>query len=189
MKTFAPALLLLLALGASAPLLAQEQRHHEAHEHGVGQLNIAVEGTEIHLDLDSPAMNIVGFEHAPSTEADHQALAQAIARLKDGEQLFSFPSEAGCRLAAVTVQTPLLDHDGGEVHGKEESAGHEHHGETHADIIAEYRFTCAHPDKLGQVTVELFRLFPATERLKVQFITETRQGGAELNASNPVLSF
>ena len=33
-----------------------------AHEHGVAQLNVALDGNTLEIELESPAMNLVGFE-------------------------------------------------------------------------------------------------------------------------------
>jgi hypothetical protein len=195
MRIFKPALLLLVTCNTGTPAFADDHRQHGAHEHGIGKLNIAQEGREIRLELDSPAANIVGFEHVPGTEADHDILEKAMARLRDGTRMFLFPAAAACRLAEARVETPLMDENGDEPPGHEEHRAHDdddphgHDGETHADITADYRFTCAHPEKLDQVTVQLFETFPMTERLQVQFIIETRQGAAELSASQPVLRF
>jgi hypothetical protein len=85
----------------------QEHRQHAAHEHGVGKINIAQEGKEIHIELDSPAANIVGFEHIPKTELDRDSLTKALALLKNGTRLFLFPNAAECNLIDTDVATPL----------------------------------------------------------------------------------
>lgn len=155
-----------------------ERRQHGAHVHGIAALNLALEGQEVHIELDSPAANIVGFEHAPSSEADHAALDKAVATLKDGDRLFKFNDDAGCRVETVNVASGLLDeeHEGhtdekpGE-HPHEEKEGHdheqhEHEGEAHSDIEAAYHFECDEPGKLTQLTVELFEAFPGTEKVQ-----------------------
>ncbi len=42
--------------------------------------------------------------------------------------------------------------------------------DTHADITAVSRFTCAHPEALDRVEVRLFDHFPMTERLRLEYI-------------------
>lgn len=187
----------------------QEHRQHDAHVHGIAALNLALEGEEVHIELDSPAANIVGFEHAPSSEADHAALDKAVAALKNGDQLFRFNNEAGCRMEKAMVTSTLLkeehddhgdkhsdDHDheekgehGHEKHDHEEHGHEEHEGETHSDIEAVYHFECDQPGKLAQLTVELFEAFPATEELNVQYVIESKQGARELTAKNHVVKF
>ena len=181
----------------------QEHRQHDAHVHGIAELNLALEGREVHVELDSPAANIVGFEHAPSSETDHAALDKAVAALKDGERLFQFNDEAGCRLEDARVVSALMEEEheghgdqhsdehahaekGGDDHDKHEQ---EHEGEVHSDIEAAYHFECADPGKLTRLTVELFEVFPGTESLKVQYVIETKQGATELTATNPIVKF
>lgn len=174
-----------------------EHRQHGAHVHGIAALNLALEGQEVHLELDSPAANIVGFEHAPSSDADHAALDKAVAMLKDGNQLFRFNSEAGCQMEKVAVTSPLLadeheheheEHEH-EEHEHEEHEHEEHEGGDHADIEATYHFECAQPDKLTQLSVELFEAFPRTEKLNVQYVIESKQGAAELSPADHVVNF
>ena len=183
-----------------------EKRQHDAHVHGIAALNLALEGQEVHVELDSPAANIVGFEHAPSSEADHAALDKAVATLKDGDRLFRFNAEARCRMEKANVASSLLDEEHGEHagehkgdhdhekqdehgHDKHEHEEHEHEGEAHSDIEAAYHFECDKPGKLTQLTVELFEAFPGTEKLKVQYVIESKQGAAELTPADHVVKF
>ena len=182
-----------------------EHRQHEAHVHGIAALNLALEGDEVHIELDSPAANLVGFEHAPSSEADHAALDGAVATLKKGGRLFRFNAEAGCRMQKVMLESALLEEDH-HAHEEEAEHGHEEHehdehehdehehdeheGEqTHSDIEAVYHFECARPGRLTQLTVELFEAFPATEVLKVQYVIEGKQGARELTARDHLVRF
>jgi len=182
-----------------------DHRQHDAHVHGIAALNLALEGDEVHIELNSPAANIVGFEHAPSSEADHAALDKAVATLKKGDQLFRFNDEAGCRMEKATIESALLDdehgdhdekhadhhdHEEKDEHAHEEHEHEEHEGEeTHSDIEAVYHFECSQPGKLTQLTVELFEAFPATEELKVQYVIESKQDAKELTAKDHVLKF
>jgi hypothetical protein len=186
-----------------------EKRQHDAHVHGIAALNLALEGDEVHVELDSPAANIVGFEHAPSSEADHAALDKAVATLKDGDQLFRFNSEAGCRMEKAEVTSALVDEEHGEHagkhaddHGHEKKAAHghdehqyeehgheEHGGEAHSDIEAAYHFECDQPGRLTQLTVELFEAFPGMEKLNLQYVIESKQGAAELTPASHVIKF
>ena len=189
----------------------KESRQHGSHVHGIAALNLALEGQEVHIELDSPAANIVGFEHAPSSEDDHAALDKAVATLKDGDRLFKFNDDAGCRMETAKVASELLDeehqahteektgedaHEEKEGHEHEEHAGDDAHegehageGETHSDIEATYHFECNAPGKLTQLTVELFEAFPGMEELKVQYVIESKQGAAELTPTDHVVKF
>lgn len=153
-------------------------RRHGTHAHGVATLNIAQQGSEVSLELESPAVNLVGFEHVPTSEEERKAVEQALTILKDGDRLFHFSPSADCRLAESRIDTPLT----------EQESTHEH-GDSHADIVAEYHFTCARPGELQQLNLRLFQTFPATEELEVQYLTDKGAGAAELSPSNAVLDF
>lgn len=143
---------------ASAAHASDDHRHRDAHVHGHTELNIALDGRWIYLELHSPAANIVGFEHAPRSEAEHKAQAQALAELREGETLFAFEG-AHCKLEGVEVE-------------------HETEHEGHADVEAFYRFRCDAAPELIQV--KLFQRFPGTEEIKMQLITPSGQRGLEL---------
>lgn len=205
---------LLTSLALTAPGLSaseehdddhdQEHRRHGAHMHGIAALNLVLEGKEVYLELNSPAANIVGFEHAPSTEADHAALDKAVTTLKNADRLFRFSDKAGCRMEEVDVASALLDEDHDD-HGDEHSDDHDHeekgehaheeHGhaehedETHSDIEAVYHFECDQPGKLTLLTVDLFDAFPATEKLNIQYVIENKQGATEITANDHVVRF
>ena len=184
---------------AAAAEDSHQHREHGAHEHGVGSLTLALDGKEMEIELESPAANLVGFEHTPKDDAQRAALERAVALLKDGERLFSFPKAAGCRLTAVSVSSSLLghepaeqaDHEDHKAHAEAPTAAADHAAEheSHADLDADYRFECTHPEKIDQVEVGLFAAFPATERLKVQYVTARGQGGAELTKAQPRIVF
>ena len=185
LKKLSICLLLPLLLGST--LQAGELRQAGTHEHGVARLDLAQEGTQIDLHLESPAMNLLGYEHMPSSDADRQALEKTLAQLREADRLFRFNAQAQCRLMNAAISTPLAGESGTGAMSHDTHEEPAHDG-GHADIDADYRFECARPDELRRLSLDLFQLFPAMQRLLVQFVTDKRQGGAELTASNPELA-
>ncbi len=184
---------LLLAL-VLLPFAAQAHDDHDhdhahgslgKHEHGVAQLNVALDGKTLELELDSPAMNLVGFEHAASTDADKAAVAKARAQLEKPLELFALPVTAGCSVASQELRSPLFG-DKAPAHAHKEKAGHEHeheheHENGHADIHAHYQLSCEKPKLLKLLTLaEFFKRFPATQKIQVQLIGPDGQKGADL---------
>ena len=151
------------------------------HEHGVAQLNVALDGKTLELELDSPAMNLVGFEHAASTDADKAAVAKARAQLEKPLELFALPVTAGCSVASQELRSPLFG-DKAPAHAHKEKAGHEHeHEHGHADIHAHCQLSCEKPELLKLLTLaEFFKRFPATQKIQVQLIGPDGQKGADL---------
>lgn len=168
-----------------------EHRAHGVHVHGKAELNVVLEGSGIHLGLNSPAANLVGFEHAPSSEADHAALDRALTVLRDGARLFKFNGDAGCNPTHIEIASSLIEEAHGEHYATPDHAheAHAHGDETHTDIEAAYRFECAKPGKLERLDVGLFEAFPATEQLTVQFVIGDRQGAIELTPDNHMVAF
>ncbi|MDB9707907.1 DUF2796 domain-containing protein, partial [Planktotalea frisia] len=84
MKTTLTAVALLTAL----PVFAEDSRQLDAHEHGVGALNIAIDGTSVAMEFHAPGADIVGFEYSAKSDADLAAIETAIAALNAPLDLF-----------------------------------------------------------------------------------------------------
>ncbi len=198
----------IMLLATSLKTRAEEQRHHDAHVHGVAHLNAAVEGTSIHLEFTSPAANIVGFEHQPRTPEQKDGVRNAIEKLEDGSKLFILSPEAQCRLSKSSVKTDI-EHDANHDADEEHKHGHEkdvHHGKgkdndqkhheenedehaRHSEFHSEYQFVCKNPGKLSQMDVMLIQSFPGIEHIEVQLLTKTKQTAQELTAQSHRIKF
>ncbi len=200
---------LLLALPfALLPLAvahAHEDHDHEhgslgAHEHGVGRLNAVLDGQTLELELESPAMNLVGFEHLATTAADKAKVAAARKQLENPLALFNLPKAAGCAVSTQELNSPLFgdkpeaDHDDDDdaddhaTDGKG-AAAHEHHHD-HSEIHAHYQFTCATPTALSNLDLsQVFKTFPATKKIQVQLIGPSGQQGVDATATATTLKF
>ena len=192
---------LLLALPFALLPLAAAHAHddhdHEhgslgAHEHGVGRLNAVLDGQALELELDSPAMNLVGFEHLATTAADKAKVAAVRKQLENPVALFNLPKGAGCVVSTQALNSPLFgdkpeaDHD----HDDDAKDGaHEHHHD-HSEIHAHYQFTCATPTGLGNLDLsQVFKTFPATQKIQVQLIGPSGQQCVEATATAATLTF
>lgn len=129
-------------LTAASPTLDLTQttaarRELGAHEHGASALDVAIEGGRVEMRLESPAMDVVGFEHEPSTDEQRAAIEEARATLAEPMALFAPPEAAGCEVAEASVEHVF--EGGHEEHGVEEAAEHGHEeGEEHAEAGAEH---------------------------------------------------
>lgn len=174
-------------LGQTAGAGQESFRQHGAHVHGVGQLNVALEGDRLWMEFISPSINIVGFEHSPGTHEQKQIIDNAIQTLRDPEQVFAFAPEAGCRMTTVDVETTILKEghhkrdDGHHAHEEEKRHDHgEHNEEAHSEFQATYEFQCTKPDRLEYIDVLLFERFAGTEEIEAQIIGPGGQRSAEL---------
>ena len=188
---------LLLALPfALLPLAAAQAHDHEhgslgKHEHGVATLNVALEGSTLEIELESPAMNIVGFEHAATSDADKKTVAAARALLEKPLALFALPAAASCSLSEHEVRSPLFGNAEAEAdHDHDEHADGDDHHHEHSDIDADYSFTCKQPGELKTLDLSAFyKQFPATQKINVQLIGPSGQQGVESTPANPRLTF
>lgn len=176
---------LTLALVAAMSGLAQAdefERQHGSHDHGAAQLDLVLEAQVLELQLLSPAINLVGFEHRAVDEPERQQVEQTVATLKQGYQMLQLPDAAACLLDEARVEQTLLEGEADEHESHAEHADHAYRDATagHADFAVHYRFRCASPDKLDHIGVELFRYFPGLESLEVRMITPSGQRGLRL---------
>ncbi|CAH0649698.1 MULTISPECIES: DUF2796 domain-containing protein [Pseudomonas] len=157
-----------------------------AHEHGVAKLNVVLDGNTLELELDSPAMNLVGFEHAASSDADKAKVAAVRQQLEQPLKLFGLASAAGCKEDQQALESPLF----GDA-AKAEDDGDEHEkGHMHSDINAHYQLTCATPEKLTQLDLApLYKAFPATQKINVQLIGPNGQKGVETSPAKAMVAF
>ena len=187
---------LLLALPfALLPLavMAHDAHDHEhdhahgslgAHEHGVAHLNAVLDGNTLELELESPAMNLAGFEHAAVSDADKAKVAAVRAQLEQPLKLFGLTAAGNCKESDEELESPLF----GDKPAKDDDGDGDEHG--HSDIHAHYRLECANPDKLKALDLgPLFKTFPATQKIQLQLIGPNGQQGVEVTPGNATINF
>lgn len=129
-----------LTLSASA-VFAEETRQLDAHEHGVGQLNIAIDGTQIAMELHAPGADIVGFEYAAESAQDRARVDEAVATLARPLDLFVLPAAAQCSVVQASASLESEEDHDDHAHGhdahKEEHAHDDHAHDKHEDEHAE----------------------------------------------------
>jgi hypothetical protein len=182
----------------SLPAIAEEHRELGPHEHGVGRLNIAIEGKRVSMELEVPGADIVGFEHEASTAAQKAAVKKAKNALEGALNVFKLPTEAKCKLAKATVKFQAEDeheHEHKNADSKADDqaeAAHEGEGEEghhHSEFHAEYAIDCAAPEKLTGIDFKYFDLFVGARKLDINLATEKGQSHYEVARERPQLKF
>lgn len=187
---------LLLAL-AAGPGVAQETRQMDAHEHGVGVLNIAVAGDAVAMEFHAPGADIVGFEYVAETEADRARVEKAVATLGQPLDLFSVPSAAGCTVTQASAEMEVEGAHHADEHGDEDH-DHDHADEAHADedhaeaashaeFHADYQLTCTDPSALTEMTFPYFDAFENAREVEVQIVTGAGAQAFEVTRDDPTL--
>ncbi|MDA9100182.1 DUF2796 domain-containing protein [Planktomarina sp.] len=163
-----------IALSAT-PSLAEETTQLDAHEHGVGQLNIAFDENKIAMELHAPGADIVGFEYGAKSDADLAAIDAALQTLSDPLGLFLIPEAASCIVitAHAKLESEDSDHDDHDEEGHDEE-GHDDHDEApgHTEFHAEYLLECANLTEISAITFSYFEIFPNALELEVQVISD-----------------
>ena len=159
------AMLCLAASSLAPPALAAP-----AHEHGVARLDVGVEAARVVLFLETPLDNLLGFEHAPRSDAERQKAAAAVASLREAAALFRIDPAAGCTLARVELSSGALGL------GKVDAGAKEGHG----DLEGQFEFQCTAGAKASFVEVRLWDAFAGFKRLDLQVATPRGQMKATL---------
>ncbi|MEJ5060467.1 MULTISPECIES: DUF2796 domain-containing protein [unclassified Pseudomonas] len=186
-----PFALLPLAVAHAADEHDHDHEHGSlsAHEHGVGRLNAALDSQTLEIELESPAMNLVGFEHVATSDADQAKVAAVRAQLEKPLALFNLPKAAGCVVSSQELESPLFGDKPDADDDHDEDAKDEHHHD-HSEIHAHYHFTCATPGALNTLDLaNIFNTFPATQKIQLQLIGPSGQQGVEVTSKAASLKF
>lgn len=190
---------------AASPVIAEESRQLDAHEHGVGQLDIAFDGKNIAAELHAPGADIVGFEYEAKSSEDRAAVDDAVATLARPLDLFVLPDAAACSVVQAAASLESEDdhddhankHDDHE-HGDEHADDHgdEHDNDDHADhaseaqhteFHAEYMLLCADPAAVTEITFAYFEAFPNALEIEVRVISDAGATSFEVERDAPTL--
>ena len=194
---------------------AEETRQVDKHEHGVGELNIAIEGSSINLEFMIPGADIVGFEYKAKSDEDISLVNTALTKFDDFNNIFKIPNTANCNLVEAEIAINQGDdhddehdheeheeheehdeheheeHEEHDEHEHEEHDEHEHeeHGEeTHNEFVAHYSFTCGNVKEIDRINFTYFTTFPNSGELEIQFVSEMGSTSFEVEGDEPFIN-
>lgn len=133
-----PSLIALLVLSAGSLGSSRTGHAAGAHEHGIGDLAVAVEGRRLDLILTVPMADLAGTERVPESDSGRRALAERVEDLRDGDpvagagctlQSFDLTMPDGFAAAIAAIETASDGHAPAESHDHD----HEHHEREHGD--------------------------------------------------------
>ena len=142
---------------------ATEKRQLDSHEHGVSILKIAVEGQNVQMELESPANDIIGFEHAPKNNKQKVAIENALSELQDAAGIFFPSSEANCKIDENSAEFEI----------------EEGRSETHSGFHVIWKMTCSDLKRFTNLETTFFELFPKAKEIEVEIISESGQNAIE----------
>ena len=144
-----------------------------AHVHGHASLQVATEGRTLELYFDTPAVNIVGFEHAPRSNEQRARVDQAAARFRT-QALVRLLDADNCEVIEASVRSELIQAD----HGDDDHQ--DHHGHGHASFEVNQRVGCDGGSLSGPVHATVMDAFKGIERLQIEWLSDRGQGAATL---------
>jgi hypothetical protein len=100
--------------------VAQTERQHGAHVHGEATGNLALDGSQLRLELEIPGINLAGFERPPRGPEETATLERVISVLNAGSWL-TVDERGDCRVESINAHTHGFDAD------EQEHSGHDHH--------------------------------------------------------------
>ncbi len=153
---------------------AAEFRSRGAHVHGSATLDIALQDTLLDIEFESPAINVIGYEHAPATDQEKAALQEANRTFNAGDRLFVWPAAAQCKQASAKRTPIAYEQDGDD----------DKPNAPQANYVVAYRFTCAHPEKLEWIDVKLFTVTRGMQKIIANVVTATLQTQVLLTAED-----
>lgn len=164
---------------------SSSHRDHAAHVHGHAILNLVISDDIMQLELQSPAMNFLGFEHSAKTSQEKKRVHEVKAFLQNPGLWVTPEPSAGCLVQQVDVKSEQLDHD---LHHK-----HDHHsskGPQHSDFDVMVTYQCKNSDRLYRLDLAgFFHQFAGVDELEVQWITDTAQSSTELSSRQTFIRF
>ena len=174
---------------------AEETRQVDKHEHGVGELNIAVEGSAINLEFMIPGADIVGFEYEAKSDSDIALVNTALSKFQDFENIFTLSSSGNCNLVDAEIEINQGDehedeHDHEDEHEHEDEDEHdhdEHEEEAHNEFVAHYSFTCGNVKEIDRIDFPYFTTFPNSGELEIQFVSEVGSTSFEVEGDKPFI--
>lgn len=171
----------ILLLGPVAAV-AQIERQHGAHVHGEAMGRMALDGTQLRLELEIPGINLAGFEHPPRGPEEVTTIERVVDTLNAGNWL-TVDDRGNCRIESINAHTHGFDaddnhhdhnhdasHDDSSDAHDHQGAEHSHHAHAEFHLVA--HLECANSGRLRWLEIDLFDDFPGNELIVVDVLTE-----------------
>ncbi len=160
---------------------AEETRQVDKHEHGVGELNIAVESSAINLEFMIPGADITGFEYEAKSDSDIALVNAALSKFENFQNIFILPDSSNCDL--VDAEIGINQEDDHNDHDEHD----DHEDESHNEFVAHYSFSCRNVKEIDRIDFPYFTTFPSSGELEIQFVSEAGSTSFEVEGDEPFI--
>jgi hypothetical protein len=158
---------------------------YSSHVHGLAEMTIVIESEKLEIEIKSPAMNLVGFEHKASTQKHIAAVNEAELVLKKPKKIFSFTG-GQCKLINKNLDLSHIKKTHHHLEKEHVKSINKH--DNQSELMAYYSYHCEKTPALSAITVKLFDMFSGLQQISVMWITETQQGAIMLSTTNKVIN-
>ena len=165
----------------SFDLGAAEKRHHDAHVHGVAEINIAVEGAKATVEFRAPAESLMGFEHEAKSESDKKKHDAALEQLRTKmNQMVVFDPKLGCKFSEV--KTAIVEEKGDSREGatRQRRTRIKRRAVSIAKSTGPSRSHATIPLPARRVKFGVSKVFREIQEIKVQVVGDSGQSGATI---------
>jgi len=159
-----------LCIGVFA-VQAEDKHAHAAHSHGMGMLEIAIDGKIVKGKFEIPMESLLGHEYLPRSAAEKKAMGELQIAVGKASYFISLAASAQCKEKSVKTESAMFE-------GKKSE---------HSDLDAEFEFECAKPEALTLIEFPLFAKHPRLASLKVDMVGPKGQKSLTVKAKDPVL--
>ena len=165
----------------SFDLGAAEKRHHDAHVHGVAEINIAVEGAKATVEFRAPAESLMGFEHEAKSESDKKKRDAALDQLRTKkDQMVVFDPKLGCK--SSDIKTTIVEEKGDHTKAQPGKDTHKDQKKSaeHREVHGTFSVACDKPLAGTRVKFGVSKVFREIQEIKVQVVGDSGQSGATI---------
>ncbi len=183
MKLTIALLIPVLALSMASASAQHVHRDASAHVHGASQLSLVQDRLTLLIEFETPAINIVGFEHAPQHKAERNSIQSALLKLQEPDSILRL-SALNCDLvqshAVATGQFTDISATHGALEADHSNAP-PHASGGHAGFKVIFELQCHNESTPAELTVTAFGNFAGIEAVDVQWALSRTQGAQRLS--------
>lgn len=137
----------------------------ESHVHGTANLDIAFEGLNGTINLESPSESIIGFEHKAKLFKDRKLQREMLERLElNISEMVQFDKELKCIITKDKIE--VINQKGG-----------------HGEVEASFSVVCEKSPLGGSIAFVIQKYFPKLTKVKVRAVVGSLQKSFEANGN------
>jgi|GEM_PF-6097068 len=172
-----------ILLGSGWVYSKEKPHKYNYDERGSAAFTMVIDRNSVVIDFDSPAINIVGFEHLPKSVEDNTKVDKAVRIFKNSRNVVRFSKAAKCQQIHTTISSSLLGSSQTEIiPSSGSSSGHE-------TFKVGYQIECRKPANIHKAEFQIFNTFSAIQKLHGQWVIGDKQGVNTLTPSSNSIQF